>query len=203
MQFNKEPTEGLIFSTKNSQDEMEANLKAAWTAWLNSGSQRRLMGACFILHTRQSIYHEQPTAGSTLDLVAECSSWLPCPEKLWEAISATVWVIRLLEHKAQRRPGIAEAVLAPYFPFWLEKQNPIPFSHLILLCSRFSELPARNHPTYPNDIDPLSFPPFLEKFTTRFRHDYKGNAFSTFYYIPLQDLLATTGDTWYSVERSI
>jgi hypothetical protein len=29
-----------------------------------------------------------------------------------------------------------------------------------------------------------------------FRHDFKGNAFLTFYYIPLQDLLAITGDTW-------
>jgi hypothetical protein len=77
-----------------------------------------------------------------------------------------------------------------------EDQKLTPFSHLILLCTQFSELPARDNPTYPNGIMPLYVPPNVEIFMPTFLNKSKTNAFLMFYHIPLQDLLAIAGDTW-------
>jgi len=186
------PIPGLAISTTHPQDEVEVNLKAGWTSWLFSEMQRRLMSACFILDTQQSVYHEQLTTRSTYKL--EYLPWLPCSEEIWEVTSATTWASRLLVHKDIQITRVDEEFLSRISLGDLRKM--MPFSQSILVCSQFSGLPARDDPTFPNDYLPCALHPKLFTLIGVFSHNAKTNAFLLFYHTPLQDLLAIAGDTW-------
>jgi hypothetical protein len=148
-----------------------------------------------VLDTQQAIYHEQLTIRSTLQQPARYSPWFPGPDEFWEATSAAIWASRLSKHKAANITRVDDRPLASIID---EEQKVRPFSHLILVCTQFSDLPARDNPIYPNDFIPLFIllPPTVEIIMTTFRNESKMNAFLMFYYIPLQDLLAIAGDTW-------
>jgi hypothetical protein len=171
---------------------METILGAAWKSWLYAEARRRLMSACFVLDTQQSIYYEQLTTWSTFQQQAKFLPWLPCPEEVWDATSATIWAGRLSEHKATKYSIVVDDRLIA--SIIAEGQKLTPFSHLILVCTQFSEI--SDDPTYPKGFIPLSIPPALGRFMTTFPHDSKVNAFLMFYHTPLHDLLVIAGDTW-------
>jgi hypothetical protein len=178
--------------TTLSQDEVETNLRAGWTSWLLAEMQRRLMSGCFVLDMQQSVYHEQPTTRCTQKL--QCLPWLPCPEDIWEATSATTWASRLSEHRALQATRVGDPFLANISSNDL-RQMP-PFSQSILLCAQFSKLPTRHDVKYPNDYIPHSMHPDLATLIQEFNFNPKTEAFLFFYHTPLQDLLAISGDTW-------
>jgi hypothetical protein len=169
---------------------VEAQLKAAWTSWLFSEMERRLKSACFILDTQQSIYHERSTTTHTLEYL----TWLPCPEEIWEATSATMWASQLSVHKVTHMTRVDKEFLGRISPGDVRKL--MPFSQSILVCSQFSQLPPRDDSNYPNNYLPHSPHPTLEGLISVFSHNPKTNAFLLFYHTPLQDLLAIAGDTW-------
>jgi len=178
--------------TTHSQDEVETNLRVGWTSWLLAEMQRRLMSGCFVLDIQQSVYHEQRTSKSTQ--TPQCLPWLPCPEDIWEATSATIWASRLSEHRALQATLVDDPFLANISSNNLRKMPP--FSQSILLCSQFSKLPTRHDFKYPNDYIPHSIHPDLATLIHEFNFNPKTEAFLLFYHTPLQDLLAIAGDTW-------
>ena len=170
------------------------DIQSEWARWVDTEARQRLLSSCFIFDVHQALYHEQSRSKVHLD---EASSllWLPCPESLWNAPTASEWQALKSDYSIQPLHVMEQDISSQ------STINHSPFTQSLLICSLATRLPTREDPTYPNYFLPHSTHPNVAALNEQFSNSPLAHTYLALHFTPLYDLLAIAGDTWVFAQK--